>query len=50
MASESQPTRPMLETWEDLINVQPQEYREEALPTSFGMQAGILSKFMRWYR
>ena len=49
MTSESHPTHPMLETWEDFLNVQPQEFREEPAQT-FGMQVVIVSKFMRWYR
>ena len=46
-----QPGRPTLETWEDFLNVQPQDFREDpAQGQSFGLQVGIVTKFMRWYR
>ena len=41
-----EPGRPVIETWEDLMNVQRQEYKEENKSPIFTMVA----KFMRWYR
>ncbi|KAH3711345.1 hypothetical protein DPMN_070850 [Dreissena polymorpha] len=37
-----------LETWEDFLNVQSEEYKDAH--GSLHFQIGIISKFMRWYR
>ncbi|KAL4218097.1 hypothetical protein ACF0H5_022833 [Mactra antiquata] len=42
--------RPALETWEDLLNVQPEQYKEEQPTGTIAFQVGVVAKFMRWYR
>ncbi|XP_060555552.1 uncharacterized protein LOC132716321 isoform X3 [Ruditapes philippinarum] len=42
--------RPALETWEDLLNVQPEPYKEKPGSGNIGFQMGVITKFMRWYR
>ncbi|WAR16940.1 hypothetical protein MAR_031534, partial [Mya arenaria] len=37
-----------IETWEDLLNIQRIEYKEEPQPTTIGFQVGVVAKFMRW--
>lgn len=41
--------RPALETWEDLLNVQPEPYKDDH-HGGLAFQIGVLTKFMRWYR
>ncbi|XP_053383084.1 uncharacterized protein LOC123540296 [Mercenaria mercenaria] len=43
--------RPPLETWEDLLNYQPEPYVEkEGKSGGMVFQIGVITKFMRWYR
>ncbi|XP_052762035.1 uncharacterized protein LOC128204677 [Mya arenaria] len=39
-----------IETWEDLLNIQRIEYKEEPQPTTIGFQVGVVAKFMRWIK
>ena len=39
-----------IETWEELLNVQRVEYKEEPQPVNLTLQFGVITKFMRWVK